>query len=366
MKRITLTMVVAAALALNACATTKTSTKVQRAPWLSFKGAKTVAIDAQWKCVDVWRGPNAAPPETVEAEKVDLGIGTLSFGASISTGKLAERRVSCDGSDFLATVRETTMMLLQRHLATQGFTVVEGPADRVLAAAIQVERVRQVEKWSDREDTPPKGKDKGDQTCASLCGSSECGNYGANGAVVLQSMWIAPALDLGLEQVVDRNYTFDSLDDMGFVACSHADAAQKYEDDRVFQLDAGRRSMLEWLDFTFRYMYGRYEEEYDVILFDTDETKEAERGVELAKEHQWARAYEYFTVAMAEIEEKMVDDDELRAQICYNAAAAAMNTGELEKALELAERSHQIFPQSEAADLVKEVERRIMDRHKLH
>ena len=337
----TLAVIIVAAVLAVGCAPTKASSTVHRAPWIAFKGAKTIAVEYAVSCAD----------------------STKPDGKDAVTA-------SCAGSDVERNVGGSVYNVLLSRLRSRGYQVVNGgPADQTLRATLRLTRYREVAKWGDQKD------DKDDQRCKAVCGTPTCKNFLITGNLVLRSVFVGPLVGGKYEQTVERDYDFPALhvaqngegaDGKRYgLACSSRDA-DRYLNEDQFNWNKASGDLVTWMGGSFEPMFSPHTENYEVALFEVDDIPEAVRGVEQGKAGQWNDALTSFSAGLAKLTSAGTSaDPEMHARLLYNLAACEMTIGKLEDAQAHVTESRRVQSCDEAEELEKEIHERLVDREKL-
>jgi hypothetical protein len=350
------------------CATTSARTEVQRAAWIAFKGAKTVAIDVKVSCADVWRGPNLVDKQLVSASG-SLGPASASLG--IST-KVLEERTSVCTDDYADRGRARVLEIMKSHLAREGYQAVEAgsPADQTLSGEITFRRVRSLAFQTEVKDKPEDAY----KACAQACGRPVCLQYKVDGYSEMDGHFTGPALPGVDTQTVARQESSSALrqeepysielGERHDLICGPQEAG-RLQDESMFNWGKGLGANLAWLDQTSNYMLHNYKEKFDVKLFKVKDCETNKSGLDLAKANDWADALAQFTAALQELAQKRPDDVEAKARAQYNIAAVTMELGDLKKAMDLVSESSATKATDEARKLADEIKRRVEDLAKM-
>lgn len=354
--------------AVMGCSTTSTKTTVKRAPWISFKGAKTVSIESQVKCVDAWAGPETVTHTTERSR--EGALGKVSLTTSVNTGELAVRQESCDSDPFFSQVQAQLMSDASTHLQRLGYSIVpRGQGQHSLVITGTVTRYRELSRRGERKDTEQ------DKTCAKTCGAPTCQTYQLAGRVLLNVVYVGPELPAVPQQKVERQNNFIGLAnpdpnesinvmtmDVGkrsYAVCNEGQARGLLTES-AFVWPRGAQEMAKWLRDSYVRMFSAYTEEFKCPLFKIKGSDENAAGLEAAKSGNWNGALEQFSKAMGKLTDK-----EQKAQAAYNAGVAAMNLSQLDKAKDLLHVSSDLFPTDESSKMLEEVYRRYVDSHKM-
>ncbi len=352
------------------CATTTATTNVHRAPWISFKGAKTVAVDVTTTCSDVVRGPDKVDKSLVKVGgKADLGPVSAGASFGISVMVLAEQSSACT-DDYASSAKAIITKLLSDRLVAQGYQVVQEGADQTLHANVDLSRSRTVDLSSEREDKPEF------HPCADHCGTAKCLQFSVKGLTELNGVFVGPTLPKVSEQRVERKVSESALavEDQVFdqnepgtkyeFVCAPAEA-RKFQDPSNYNWAKGMTGVLRWLNNSSHYMLQPYDEQYGQKLFKVSDSDDTDAGLDAGKAGNWQLALEKFNAAAAASALNDPKKKEGKARAIFNVAAATMQLGDLAKARELAEESRRVNPSSESDDLIKEIIRRVEDIQKL-
>jgi hypothetical protein len=362
-------MVLVSAVLSSGCATTSTTTQVQRAPWVSFKGARTVAVELAVRCVDLDIGPELVKKVASRSDgKTESFLGTVSMTAELSSMVPVERESECD-SEFAAAAADGMRRHLSAHLASQGYSVVDGggAVDATLHGNILLKRSWSVTRWGERKDS------KDDNRCQKLCGVPTCNSYLLKGYVVFEGQFTGPAIPGVKTNSMTRRDEESALwaeEEYGLTpgtrtefACSD-DAARKWFEPKYQRWDRGLQRTLGWVDAMGAHLLRPYKEKVELDLFKVD-SKDGTAGIDAAKKKNWKTASERFNQAVDTWVAKHPKDTKVQAKLYYNLAVSQMELGDLEAARRSVDQSLGLSSTSEARELLKEIGARAEDRLKM-
>ncbi len=355
-------------LATSGCGTTKARTQVQRAPWISFKGAKTVGLDLKAECTDLWilptKGERKLHEEASEGGGSVGGVGVVGQSLlRVSTTERVREEADCSGTPFaqraLAQVRQT----LRGRLASQGYQVVDGPADRSLSATLRSYRSRDLEAWGRQRDS------KKDTACQQTCGRSECIKFRWLASASLKGDFAGPDMPPGEPQTVDRAIEHNALRAPGgqteitFLGCDAAAEVPRLRDEGKYDFDGAMAANLKWLADSSQYMLTPYREDYDVVLFDSvNGAPTLEVGLAAAKAKKWSVAAATFQRDLEKLPATAEPKD--RARLLHNLAASLMSAGKVDQARAKANEAVSLVDDADMRNLAREIQRRIVDAKK--
>lgn len=343
-----------------ACGSTqKTVTDVRRAPWVSFKGARTVRVELATNCAEISQGPFK---ETV-TKSVGIGIGTATMQ---TTGGLSTRTSSCGAQGTRArSIVDAVNKQMISYLVRRGYQVVAGQADGVLRAQIDLEFYRKVEMASEITDTAQS------KTCEKKCGASKCILGEGEGGVRLHIALSGPPPGPGRPESLDKTVAWDGFrapdrltNENRFVVCRPSDLSGWLDDSR-YDWQAPSQKLVTWTGDMLGRALMPYSEEYKLALFTIKDSPETERGLAQAKMLQWREAHKAFDAALATLSDTAPDETEKLARAMYNVAAMHMQLGDFEAARDLAEQSLSMEESSKTKELLEEIDLRMVEREHL-
>ena len=352
---------------LLGCGSTKVSTKVDRAPWISIKKGSTVHIDLSVACEDVFVGPERVPKPVTS---VGASSPLASLGVGISRDVPKEERRACADEAFLGKADAAIRSAMQRRMAARGLRVVQaGEAASVLVARVNLQRTHLLRKQGDRVDGQK------DKACTRTCGVNTCAEYVWQGLLELNGEFVgADFPGVGpqrVERVVGRDTVAAGLGFDGFdaranpkapkalIGCS-TEKVKGYFDEENYAWDRALGELVRWLDSGFERMFSPYREDYDVVLL-SDDDADSKAGIAAAERGDWPAALTHFGTAA----QRDVEGNEPKAKRRYNLAVAQMQAGRLEDAAASVAKALTFAPLDEAKSLQEEIQTRVAARAKM-
>lgn len=320
------------ALVVSGCGSSQATmtTKVRRAPWISFHGHSSVRTQFEGGCQAERYGPEE----------------TASRG-------LIQRQANCIQSARAvgAAIEREAQAILRRG----GYEVGAGTP---LWGTIAIRMQTQVEPVT-RKDTPQS------KTCQKVCGRPTCILPRAEGVLEVKATFSGPRGRVAGVDKVDRVIAVEAplraqKGNQG-VVCSLGDAHRWHQPER-FDWTKAEREVVEWYRGTFQRMLLPYVEDFELGLFELETPAEATRALASARARKWKEALEDYRVSLQLALD--ANDRQSVPRIRHNLAVSLMELGLLDEALEEAQRAKAEGQSDDPEELVEEIQRRIADRAK--
>lgn len=353
-----------ALVALAGCGTRSVTTKVERAPWISFKGKRTIALELpNYRCLEGQLGPEF---EWKVLEHT-VGEGLLGGESIRKQNMLKERWTACD-SDFAVRMRSALRTQMEARLSEAGYQVVDSGANDVLRVTATVRRAIQI----DRAGGKPKLEEykPAENPCPESCGKPACYWWDHKAYIEIEFSAHSDEAKPGAKPDVYRNggalagsggrYAQIAQNIGPEYTCTVEDAHEMFDRSRYDWEHAEDRALV-WSEQVFGYMLMPYVEDYELRLYDVKELADGAAGLQAAEMKQWDVAAEAFKRASEAQAKSQPTELEARAQVLYNLAAMLMQTGALEKARQVLAESSALKELRYTPDLDREVQRRIAD-----
>lgn len=320
------------ALVVSGCASSQATmtTKVKRAPWISFHGHSSVRTQFEAACQAERYGPEESASRSLVQRQTDCIQSARGVGAAIE--------------------REAQSMLRRG-----GYQVGAGTP---LVGTIAIRMQTKVEPVT-RKDTPQS------TTCQKVCGRPTCLLPRAAGVLEVKATFSGPRGRAAGIDKVDRVIAVEAplraqQGNQG-VVCSLGDAHRWHQPDR-FDWTKAEREVVDWYRGTFQRMLLPYVEDFELGLFELETPAEATRALASARAKRWKEALEDYRVSLQLALD--ANDRQSVPRIRHNLAISLMELGLLEEALEEARRAKAEGQSDDPEELVEEIQRRIADKAK--
>lgn len=342
----------------TACATTRTTTLVERPAAITLPAGAPVALKVDVRCQEVMVGPDKRRVVT-DRSKVDVA------GVTVNRVTSQRQRISqagaCSGPTFHHAFVEPLRARLIAALRDAGHAVVAaGKTRSTVAVTLEVSQIRDLELIGQRKE---KGKNS---ACMKLCGTPVCDEYALRGRLEVGVALVGPKIG-GRAQSNAQTVHSAALRGAGVegvlrLACRRDDVMREWRDPSRYDWPgAYQQALADVGQQVFDRSFVPYTESYVLVLFDSGiESSHNVAGLAHADAERWSVAVESFESALADVRPGV--DEIAKGRVLHNIAAAYMMADQLDRAHKAVEAALGHAQDRDTSALELEIERRIADR----